>query len=128
VPDVNPEGLRFLCRSGNWGVFKDRTTLSGCGISALLSVHAENHGALTLSRFRQTSQFDSSAWDALWNTDLGEPASALLSVDIADNTDVVLGWLIVALNGTSREWSSHDRDLAEEIALLLAVAMKRAIL
>ncbi|MCK9522816.1 MAG: hypothetical protein M0R76_07170 [Proteobacteria bacterium] len=128
VPDAqHPHALRFLCRSGDWGPNATKF-LSGSGITALRNAHSETPGALTLSRFRSTSLFSDESWNALWHEDLLTPASALLSVNIAAPTGESLGWLLLALNGASREWSSHDRDLAEEIALLLAQAMQRGII
>lgn len=125
-PSEGPDnGLQVPFRSGDWGDAPLAAQMTGDGIDALIRIHRQASGALTLSRFRQPSVFEASAWDALWTKNMLHPASALLSVSIDAPGDRG-GFLFLILNGTSREWSSHDRDLAEETAAILAVATSRS--
>lgn len=120
--DDNKLGVIGIC--GNWGAISKGSVLTGVGLCAILDAHREVGGALTLSKFKRPSMIDTQAWEDLWSKDLSTPASALLSVPIEPkNAKPAFLWL--ALDAASREWSSHDRDLSEEIASLLGVALDK---
>jgi len=99
--------------------------LDGAGITALLELHCGNPGALTLTRFRRPSAFDETTWSSLWDRELGPSVTALLSVElVVDRAPRSLIWML--LENASREWNSHDRELAEEVARLLGRAADKA--
>ncbi|MBN2715643.1 MAG: GAF domain-containing protein [Deltaproteobacteria bacterium] len=126
IPET-PSAVTVLCASESWSTPVPDRLLVGAGIQRVIDTHRQFEGALTLSRFRRSSIFSDSEWQSLWDSDLLEPATALLSVPVCpSNAPVAYLWL-VADNG-SREWSSHDRDLAEEEAVLLARVLDREML
>lgn len=93
----------------------------------MLSVQQSVSGAITLSRFRRPSILDQETWDQLWEKDLaGMGASGLLSVAIVPEKAMPY-YLWLVLSGSSREWTSHDRNLAEEVATLMGKAADRAM-
>jgi hypothetical protein len=99
--------------------------LEGAGASVLLGLGSDDTGALTLTRFRRPSAFAAEDWASLWDRELGESVTALLSVEIdARRAPRSLLWLL--LENASREWNSHDRELAEEVARLLGRAADKA--
>ena len=101
-------------------------SLDGAGASILLELQLGNPGALTLTRFRRPSAFTIETWASLWDQELGESVTALLSVEIVvQRAPRSLLWLL--LENTSREWNSHDRELAEEAARLLGRAADKAM-
>lgn len=103
-----------------------RGPLGGNGLAALLEVHRSAPGALTLMRVRRPSAFDDGAWQSLWRDAMGERAKALLSVELrSERAPRQLLWL--AQTSHSRDWDSHDRQLAEEIADLLGRAADKAL-
>ena len=100
--------------------------LDGEGAAVLFELHGRNSGALTLTKFRRPSAFSSEAWARLWEAELGEAFTALLSVELnVQRAPRTLLWLL--LENTSREWNSHDRELAEDVARLLGRAADRAL-
>ncbi len=120
------DSVTLLAAAGDWERAQPGNTFEGEGIEALLRAQENAHGAVALSRFRPTSLINDNAWEHLWQDDLGKPATALLSVDIKPSeARPALIWLI--LNGASREWSSHDRQLLEEVADLLSRAADRVL-
>lgn len=116
-----PDSVTLMAAVGDWAGAQPGDTFEGEGIEALLSAQENAQGAVALSRFRRTSLINDDAWEHLWQDSLGKPATALLSVDLKpSDASPALIWLI--LNGASREWSSHDRQLLEEAADLLSRA------
>ncbi len=113
--------LRHL--TGNWGTLTIGDSLLGDGVKKIVEAHGTFDGALTLSKFRRSSLFQSDEWNALWARDLTEPATAMLSVPVRPRQGTALLWLV--LDASSREWSSHDRDLSEEEAHLIGVLLDR---
>jgi GAF domain-containing protein len=100
-------------------------SLGGIGASILLELQRGNPGALTLTRFRRPSAFTDESWASLWDKELGEGVTALLSVElVVQRAPRTLLWLL--LENASREWNSHDRELAEETARLLGRAADKA--
>jgi hypothetical protein len=99
--------------------------LDGAGASALFALHGRGTGALTLTKFRRPSAFPSDVWERLWEAELGAGFTALLSAElIVRRAPRSVLWLL--LENTSREWNSHDRELAEEAGRLLGRAADRA--
>jgi hypothetical protein len=112
--------------AGQWTLSVAGRVFSGPGIKMLLELHHAAPGTLTLTRVKRPSAFSAESWESLWNSDLGASAMALLSVGIHPKKAApqVL-WLIQ--NGYSREWSSRDRELAEEVAAVLGKGADRAL-
>ncbi len=121
-----PDSVTLLASAGDWDGVQSGDIFEGEGIEALLSAQEDAQGAVALSRFRRTSLINDNAWEQLWQNDLGKPATGLLSVDLKPSeASPSLIWLI--LNGASREWSSHDRQLLEEAADLLSRAADKVV-
>ena len=99
----------------------------GPGLQLLLDIQQTASGAITLTRFRRPSVMDQEIWDRMWDEDLADvDATGLLTIAvIPERAQPFYIWLI--LSGSSREWTSHDRDLAEETARLLARAADKAL-
>jgi GAF domain-containing protein len=115
--------LSALC--GSWNSAQRGAVLAGKGLADLLQAHRLTTGAVTLTYTRRPSVFSIEGWDRLWAGDLGAESTALLSVAIEpERTGRRLLWLQEATN--SREWSSQDRELAEEVASLLSRAADKA--
>jgi hypothetical protein len=112
--------------AGQWPVSVVGRILSGSGIKTLLELHLAAPGTLTLTKVKRPSAFTADAWESLWTADLGVSSMALLSVGIHPKKAApqVL-WLIQ--HGYSREWSSRDRELSEEVAAVLGKAADRAL-
>jgi len=107
---------------------KKNTQISGIGLDVLIEIHKIAHdGAITLSRFRKLSAFSKDQWNSLWNEELNSKFSALLSVPFQVN-DSRMSFLWLAMGDSSREWSSHDRELAEEIAKLFSKAKEKKLI
>jgi hypothetical protein len=107
--------------AGAWNGKLKGATLSGKGLVDLLEAHRLAHGAVTLTYTRRPTVFSPEGWERLWAGDLGAEATALLSVAIEpERAARRLLWLQQA--SYSREWSSQDRELAEEVASLLSRA------
>ncbi len=120
------DSVTLLAAAGDWNGAQPGDTFEGEGIEALLSAQEKAQGAVALSLFRPPSLISDNAWERLWQNDLGKPTTALLSVDLKPSeASPSLIWLI--LNGASREWSSHDRQLLEEAADLLTRAADKAV-
>lgn len=112
--------------AGQWPVSVQGRVLSGPGVKLLLELHNAAPGTLTLTKVKRPSAFSADAWDSLWSTDLGASAMALLSAGIhPQKASPQVLWLIQT--GYSREWSSRDRELAEEVATVLGKAADRAL-
>jgi len=125
---VGAEGngeVEVVSLAGSWDGEIKGSVLSGKGLQDLLEAHRLADGAVTLTYTRRPSVFSAEGWERLWAGDLGEKATALLSVAIEpERAERRLLWLQQA--GYSREWSSHDRELAEEVASLLTRATDKA--
>ncbi len=103
---------------GNWDGQPD---IEGRGFHRLLTLHREVDSALTFESVRKPPQFSTEEWESLWSGALGGSARALLSMEIRPKTSRPrLIWL--QQTASSREWGSRDRELIEEISLLLARA------
>ncbi|MBN2530299.1 MAG: hypothetical protein JXR76_28175 [Deltaproteobacteria bacterium] len=122
-----PSCVTVLSASEKWPVSGAGTLLEGEGIQRIVLTHQHFEGALTLSKFRSSSAFSISEWQSLWERDLGAPASALLSVPVFPRKLAPAFLWLVADSG-SREWSSHDRDLSEEEALMMARVIQQGML
>jgi hypothetical protein len=98
----------------------------GVGATSLFDLHRKHSGALTLTKFRRPSAFSDGAWTHLWEVELGASFTALLSVELVTRrAPRAIVWLL--LEHASREWNSHDRELAEEAASLLGRAADKAL-
>jgi hypothetical protein len=111
------------------GVLESATgerVFDGPGAAVVIDLQHGNAGALTLTRFRRPSAFSNEAWASLWDVELGPAVTALLSVElVVQRAPRSLVWLL--LENTSREWNSHDRELAEEAARLLGRAADKSV-
>lgn len=118
-------GVELAALAGSWNGVHSGSRLEGEGLANLLEAHQLAGGAVTLTYTRRPSVFTPAGWERLWAGDLGDAASALLSVPFRPRRgERGLLWLQQATN--SREWSSQDRELAEEIADLLSRAADKA--
>ena len=124
-PDGNGR-VEVSSLSGSWNDDRVKgSVLSGKGLEDLLEAHRLATGAVTLTYTRRPSVFSVEGWERLWAGDLGANATALLSVAIEpERAERRLLWLQQA--SYSREWSSHDRELAEEVASLMSRATDKA--
>jgi len=113
--------LRLSRTGGEWGGDPEGRPLDGAGVAALLDVHRIATGAVTLTYVRRPSQFEREAWEELWSGGLGAPATALISVELKPER-APGGFLWLAEASSSREWSSGDRELIEEVGGLLSRA------
>jgi hypothetical protein len=114
-------GILVAAACGEWREDPAGRILEGPGLAALLGTHGLVPGAVTLTYVRRPSAFAPEDWERLFKADLGEPASALLSVEI--RPERAPGSLLLLQDVvSSREWSSHDRSMAEEVARLLSRA------
>jgi hypothetical protein len=117
----NDAAVELVSLSGAWAGELKGTTLSGKGVVDLLEAHRLAEGAVTLTYTRRPTVFSSEGWEQLWAGDLGAEATALLSVAVEPQRAAKrLLWLQQA--SYSKEWSSQDRELAEEVASLLSRA------
>lgn len=120
-PGGGAKGVDVLAHAGEWISSPKGRVLTGSGLRLLLELHEATPGTLTLSRVKRPSAFSQPAWDSLWSGDLGAQAMALLSIVIRpQKSRKTILWLYQC--SYSREWSSRDRQLAEEVAALLAKA------
>lgn len=114
-------GVELAALAGSWNGVPRGSRLEGEGLANLLGAHRLASGAVSLTYTRRPSVFSAAGWERLWAGDLGAEATALLSVPFRPRrADRGLLWLQQA--SYSREWSSQDRELAEEIASLLSRA------
>ena len=113
-------------RLGDWQTEQALLCVQGAGFEALLALHEHADGALTFESVRKPDFFDPAIWNDLWARGIAAPARALLSIAINPTSEIPrLLWL--QQSQSSREWSSRDRDLAEEIADLLKRAIERGV-
>jgi len=118
--------VEVVCAAGAWKTTIEGRELAGPGLRMLLDLHQAAPGTLTFSRVKQPSAFSTAAWQHLWTSDLGAQTMALLSISIEPKTArPYILWL--QQSGYSREWSSRDRELAEEIANILGISADRAL-
>jgi hypothetical protein len=95
--------------------------IAGAGVAALSVLLAEAPGALTLTRVKRPAVFPVDAWESLWGESLAGLGTALLCVRLpSERAPARILWILQS--HYSREWSSRDRDLAEEVASLLGRA------
>lgn len=117
---------RLCAAAGRLDSAPGERAFDGPGAAILFDLQRGNAGALTLTRFRRPSQFETETWTRLWDVELGPAMTALLSVElVVERTPKSFIWLL--LENDSREWGSHDRQLAEEAARLLGRAADRAL-
>ncbi len=83
-------------------------------------------GALTFTRVKRPAVFPTADWDSFWDDTLSGRAMAMLSVRILPK-EARSGYLWVLQSNFSREWSSRDRSLAEEISELLGHVLDRGL-
>jgi len=122
--DTGPLTVRSISEDADFAA--PGSALLGDGIRDLRAAHEHAQGAITLTRFRRPSMFEESSWENLWKEDLGAPATALLSVSVSPSL-AKPSYLWLLLQGASKEWSSHDRELAEEISHLMARVADKAV-
>ena len=121
ILDGNSMRVRVDSCVGDWSVMPGETVIEGPGIDKLVDIHQASPGTLSLTNVRRPSVFSPESWDALWTRMPGLPAAALLSIEVRpESAKSKLLWLHQV--GYSREWSSRDRDMIEEVAALLAKA------
>jgi hypothetical protein len=109
---------------GDWNPENGGKLPDGNGLAALWDLQKSAPGALTFTRVKRPPIFPQDAWDNLWNDTL-ETRMALLSIQILpEKAPQEVLWLLQA--NYSREWSSRDRELAEEVASVLAKARDMA--
>ncbi len=124
-PDGSKEEGQIAVAVGDWGKDGSKRPLLGVGVKQLWDLQQTAPGALTFTRVKRPTLFQADTWENLWNEAL-HMSTALLSVQIpAQKASPLNLWLIQT--AYSREWSSRDRDLSEEVAKLLARARDRAI-
>jgi hypothetical protein len=104
---------------GDWPQLEENGILEGTGIDVLLSLQREAPGAVALIRFKRPAVFNADAWKNLWEHTLKGAVTALLSVRISPER-ASPGLLWIMQSNYSREWSSRDRELVEEVASLIA--------
>jgi hypothetical protein len=98
----------------------------GAGLRLLANLHVGAPGAVTLNRGKRPALFSPEAWDALWSRELGRESQALMSVAVrGERAPAAL--LVVLQVSWSREWNIRDRDLVEEVGVLLGRAADRAV-
>jgi hypothetical protein len=109
---------------GDWKPDNGTEPLDGNGLDVLWDLQKTAPGALTFTRVKRPPIFPQDAWDNLWNDTL-ETKMALLSIQILpEKAPQEVLWLLQG--NYSREWSSRDRELAEEVASLIAKARDMA--
>ncbi|MCP4196852.1 MAG: hypothetical protein GY762_06835 [Proteobacteria bacterium] len=109
---------------GDWSNDNEGILLNGDGLTVLWDLQKSAPGALTFTRVKRPPVFPKEAWDNLWNDTL-ETKMALLSIEILpQKAPREVLWLLQT--NYSREWSSRDRELAEEVAALIAKARDMA--
>ena len=122
--EKRPES-RIDAAVGPWASDQANTLPMSTGLAALWELQKAAPGALTITRVKRPPVFPQEAWDDLWNQTLASQM-ALLSVQILP-ARAPTGALWLMQSNYSREWSSRDRELVEEIAPILAQARDRAI-
>jgi hypothetical protein len=110
----------IVVRVGEWHSSAPVIVARGDGLTRLMALHDAVEGALTFESVRKPDAF-ASDWDSLWAEGIGVTARALLSIPLKPKkAPWRLMWLLQVQS--SREWSSRDRDLAEEVTELLVRA------
>lgn len=109
---------------GDWLRPDTEVGISGVGFERIVELHGTVDGALSFESVRKPEAFTDVAWRSLWEEGVGAPARALLSMTVEDAGKKLI-WL--QQTGSTREWSSRDRDLIEEVAALLSKAAARGI-
>ena len=112
-------------RVGDWPSETDSIVGRGEGFARLMALHEVVDSALTFESVRKPDAF-ALEWKSLWEEGIGAPALALLSIPLRPlKAPHRLMWLLQV--SSSREWSSRDRDLAEEVVSLLARAADKGV-
>jgi GAF domain-containing protein len=101
---------------GNWKNSEKEEILHGLGFKRLLELHELVDGALSFESVRKSDAFEDNEWKDFWNECADENSRAFLSVMINSQKRKLLWLQNVA---STREWSSRDRELIEEVAFLL---------
>ena len=96
--------------------------MEGEGFSRLADLHDAAEGALSFESVRKPEAFSEIAWRSLWEQCLPAAARALLSMEIGAGPRTFI-WLQQI--SSTREWSSRDRELIEEVCALWARAIRR---
>lgn len=128
ILEVNPleKHAVIAVRVGDWQTEQASPSVQGPGFEELLNLHERCEGALTFESVRKPDMFNATLWDDLWKNGLAAPAKALLSVTLSPSSQPTrMLWL--QQFQSSREWSSRDRDLLEEIAYLLTRALEKGV-
>ncbi len=127
IPKETDSGcISMIATAGDWGPHADQALPGGLGLDMLWNLQDNAPGALTLTRVKRPSIFPMEAWEDLWNSTFAKLATAVLSVRIESRQAPPAAlWILQA--SYSREWSSRDRCLAEELASLLARARDKEI-
>ncbi|MDD5310009.1 MAG: hypothetical protein PHU25_22045 [Deltaproteobacteria bacterium] len=98
----------------------------GEGVRLVTDLHLGAPGAVTLNRGKRPALFPPEAWDALWSRELGCESQALMGVVVKGERAPATLLLVLQVT-CSREWGIRDRDLIEEIGVLLGRAADRAL-
>lgn len=109
---------------GDWKCPDEKIKILGEGFDYLTQLHRTAEGALSFENVRKPEAFTDIAWRSLWSEGIGAPAMALLSMEV-DAGGRKLLWLQQV--GSTREWSSRDRELIEEVANLLSRAAQKGL-
>jgi hypothetical protein len=110
---------------GDWNTDNGSKLVDGNGLVVLWDLQKTAPGALTFTRVKRPPIFPQDAWENLWNETL-ETKMALLSIEILpEKAPREVLWLLQS--NYSREWSSRDRELAEEVASVIAKSRDKAI-
>ncbi len=107
---------------GKWAMCAGNILMMGRGFERLLDLHSQVEGALTFEAVRKPEIFDENEWVSLWRDETTLKAKSLLSVEIVKPVKKIL--LMQQVN-SSREWSSRDRNLIEEVAQLISIVEER---
>jgi len=125
APSTNGEAvLKVATTAKPWRVNKPGDLLENEGVGALLELQALSPVSLSLTRVSRPSAFELESWEAFWEHSLKGAASSLLSVSVKPSTaPSFLLWILQT--EYSREWNIRDRELAEEVAGLMAKVADR---
>jgi len=121
APGAGGSGVVVAAACGQWTEEPRGRVLDGPGLLALRETHRLVPGVVTLTYVRRPPVFPPEHWERLFKADLCEPSSAMLSVEIRP-ARAPASLLLLQEAVASREWSSQDRSMAEEVAHLLSRA------
>ena len=109
---------------GNWIPNIGRSVSGSLGFETLGNLQKSAPGALTFTRVKRPAVFGLKDWDSFWGQSLFDTTMSLLSVHLLSKGEPI-GFIWILQSNYSREWSSRDRALAEEIASLLSRAIDK---